>query len=439
MSWGVSVIVSEKETEVSPTELKNPDWEVKQLQEIAEIIDSCHKTPRYSTQGMAMVRASDVKEGYLNLEGALKVTREIYDEFTRNHIPQRNDIVMSRVGTYFVTSFVKTEQPFCLGQNTVIIHPQTTAKFLYYMLISPIVKRQVEQQLVGSGGQETLSLRNIRELKIPYPPLPEREVMERTLSPIDDKIELNWQVNKTLEAIGQAIFKHWFVDFEFPNEEGKPYKSSGGELVYNEVLDQEIPSGWHVKSIDEIADFLNGLALQRFPARDGEEYLPVIKIRELRQGITESSDKANLDLPTEYIVNDGDILFSWSGSLEVTIWGFGKGALNQHLFKVTSPKYPKWFFYYWILRYLPEYRQIAAGKATTMGHIQRHNLTASKVTVPDDKTLERMDRVFAPILKRVSMLKVETRILSEIRDALLPKLVSGKIRVPVPKENLETQ
>jgi type I restriction enzyme S subunit len=277
----------------------------------------------------------------------------------------------------------------------------------------------------------------IERLEYPIPRLPEQRAIAKILSDLDSKAELNQGMNKTLEAIEQAIFKRWFVDFEFPNEEGKPYKSSGGKMVYNEVLDKEIPAGWHVEPIDEIADFLNGLALQKFPARDGEEYLPVIKIRELRQGVTESSDKANLEVPREYIVNDGDILFSWSGSLEVVIWGFGKGALNQHLFKVTSSKYPKWFVYQWIVHYLPEYRQIAAGKATTMGHIQRHHLTASQVTIPDSKTLERMDHLLAPILERISRTKIETRILSEIRDSLLPKLMSGKIRVPILKEKAE--
>jgi type I restriction enzyme S subunit len=298
-------------------------------------------------------------------------------------------------------------------------------------------------QFKGVAGQtdmaEYVSLTDQRLMHITLPSPGEQRSIAHILGTLDDKIGLNQQMNKNLENIGQTIFKRWFLDFESPNEEGKPYKSSGGEMVYNEVLDKDIPKGWETKPIDEIADFLNGLALQKFPARDGEECLPVVKIRELRQGVTESSDKANLDVPEEYVVNDGDVLFSWSGSLEVVIWGFGKGALNQHLFKVTSSKYPKWFFYYWVIHYLPEYRHIAADKATTMGHIQRHHLTASQVAVPDNKTLETMDKLFAPILEKIGRIKVETRILSEIRDLTLSKLMSGKIRVPVTNENVEVQ
>jgi len=159
--------------------------------------------------------------------------------------------------------------------------------------------------------------------------------------------------------------------------------------------------------------------------------LPVIKIRELNNGITDSSDKASANIPKNYIVENGDVLFSWSGTLGIVIWGQGKGALNQHLFKVTSKSYPKWFYYYWVLHYLPSYVDIAKDKATTMGHIQRHHLSESLVAVPDNKTLEFMNRVFSPITDRIIQTKTESINLTKIRDLLLPKLMSGKIRVPL--------
>ena len=186
---------------------------------------------------------------------------------------------------------------------------------------------------------------------------------------------------------------------------------------------------WKTKPLDEVAEFLNGLALQKYPARIGEEFLPAIKIRELRNGITNQTDKANLDLPKNYIINNGDILFSWSGSLEVVIWTNGKGALNQHLFKVSSKEYPKWFYYFWTKHYLPEFRNIAEDKATTMGHIQRRHLTESEVLVPDKKSFEEMNKIMVPLIDKIINLKLESQTLSLIRDALLPKLMNGEIRV----------
>ena len=190
-----------------------------------------------------------------------------------------------------------------------------------------------------------------------------------------------------------------------------------------------IPSGWEVKPLSKIATFLNGLALQKYPARAEEDFLPVIKIAELRNGISTSTDKANTNLPTEYIVHNGDILFSWSGSLMVKVWSGEKGALNQHLFKVFSNGYPKWFYYLWVNHYLPMFQEIAADKATTMGHIQRKHLDQAKVVCPSAAFLDKMDKIFGVILSKIILNNKQIQTLTELRDTLLPRLISGKIRV----------
>ena len=168
--------------------------------------------------------------------------------------------------------------------------------------------------------------------------------------------------------------------------------------------------------------------MQNYPPTD-TEYLPVIKIAELRKGITESSGRASPEIERRYIVEDGDVLFSWSGSLEVQVWCGGRGALNQHLFKVTSNRFPKWFFLHWLKEYLPSFQAIASGKATTMGHIQRHHLTEALVVVPPAEILTRADALIGPLLSRGIQNSLESRTLASIRDALLPKLLSGEIRV----------
>ncbi len=303
---------------------------------------------------------------------------------------------------------------------------KTIDEFVYYLSRSPFVRAEVINSMVGTSGRQRVQNDIFDNLLISVPSVHEQKSIAKILSDLDSKIELNRKMNKTLEAIGQALFRRWFVDFEFPNEEGKPYKSSGGKMVESEL--GEIPQGWQIKSIDEIAVFLNGLALQKYPPK-GEESLPVIKIRELKQGIRGSTDRADINLPPEYIVEDGDILFSWSGSLEICIWCFGKGALNQHLFKVTSKNYPKWFYYYWIHQHLPEYRHIAKGKATTMGHIQRHHLSSSMVLVPQEEVLSSMSKIMNPLVNKVINNKIESKELIEIRDSLLPRLMSGRIKV----------
>jgi type I restriction enzyme S subunit len=233
--------------------------------------------------------------------------------------------------------------------------------------------------------------------------LEEQRTIAAILGALDDKIELNRRMNATLEAMAQALFREWFVV-------------------------REDSRGWDVKGLDEVADFLNGLALQKFPPED-DEYLPVIKIAQLRTNDSKGADKASGRIPPQYVVEDGDVLFSWSGSLAVVIWSGGKGALNQHLFKVSSDQYPKWFYYLWTKHHLPEFQEVAAGKATTMGHIQRHHLSEAKVLVPGPDELRKMDESMAPLPKRITSNNLESRTLASLRDALLPKLMSGEVRV----------
>lgn len=223
------------------------------------------------------------------------------------------------------------------------------------------------------------------------------------LSSLDNKIDLLHRQNKTLEALAETLFRQWFVE--------------------------EAEEGWEEKGMDEIAEFLNGLACQKFPAKVGEVGLPVIKIKELRTGITDASDIATNDVPEKYLVHNGDMLFSWSGSLDIVIWSEGKGVLNQHLFKVSSTEFPQWFYYFWVKYHLPEFQGIAEDKATTMGHIQRHHLSSATVLVPPKNKLKEMHEIINPTFEKIKSNQIQIRTLTRLRDTLLPKLMSGEVRV----------
>jgi type I restriction enzyme S subunit len=265
------------------------------------------------------------------------------------------------------------------------------------------------------------------------PPVDEQEAIGRTLGALDDKIELNRQTNETLEALARAIFKDWFVDFgpTRAKAEGRPpyLAPELWELFPDALDDEDKPEGWDAKPLDEIADFLNGLALQKYPATDSEDSLPVIKIAELRNGVSEKSGRASREVPERYVVQDGDFLFSWSGSLLARFWTEGEGALNQHLFKVTSDNYPTWFFAQWVHEHLRDFQRIAASKATTMGHIQRGHLTAAVAYAPPRAHLDVFGEVVGPLVDMTIANELESRTLAQTRDLLLPKLMSGEIRL----------
>lgn len=310
--------------------------------------------------------------------------------------------------------------------------------FTYYLLKNSALKNLVSDSAVPGLNRDAA-----HALELLIPPLDEQKRIAEILGSLDDKIELLQKQNKTLEDMAKALFKSWFVDFDVvrAKQKGLPKADIMREYHLTEELYDlfpssfadsplgPIPSGWEVKPLSKIATFLNGLALQKYPARAEEDFLPVIKIAELRNGISTSTDKANTNLPTEYIVHNGDILFSWSGSLMVKVWSGEKGALNQHLFKVFSNGYPKWFYYLWVNHYLPMFQEIAADKATTMGHIQRKHLDQAKVVCPSAAFLDKMDKIFGVILSKIILNNKQIQTLTELRDTLLPRLISGKIRV----------
>lgn len=389
------------------------DWEVKKLSDLTVKITK-GTTPttvggKFVEKGINFIKVESLKEdGTIQKEKLMHIDVKTDEMLARSRL-QKNDLLYSIAGTIGRVSIVNEDiLPANTNQAIAILRPdinKINLLYLRYALVNPELKNYLLSKVVHAV-QANLSLTEISNCPVPFPSDEEEQrAIAKILSDLDSKIELNQQVNKTVEAIGQALFKHWFIDLE------------------------EIPEGWETKHLDEIAGFLNGLALQKYTAKEGEAYLPAIKIRELRSGITEQTDKVSLNLPKEYIVEDGDILFSWSGSLEVVIWTNGKGALNQHLFKVASKEYPKWFYYYWTKHHLPNFRRIAEGKATTMGHIQKHDLSESEVLVPDKRALDKMDCLMNPILKKIIALNLETHNLAKIRDLLLPKLMSGEIRV----------
>ncbi len=410
---------------------------------IAEIQDGNHgelhpKSSDYVSSGVPFVMARDLKNGRLDLGDCAFISRQLADSL-RVGFARPGDVLLTHKATMGRVAVVPD------GFDYIMLTPQVTyyrigdeqqlsGSYLKYAFLSPGFQHQLNadsdqstRKYIGISGQ--------RRLTIPLPPLPEQRAIAHILGTLDDKIELNRRMNETLEAIARAIFKSWFVDFDpvRAKAEGRdtdlpPHIADLFPDSFEDSELGEIPSGWRVRSLDDIANFLNGLALQKYPPT-GLQSLPVIKIAQLRAGNTQGADAASANLEPDYVVEDGDVLFSWSGSLECVLWAGGRGALNQHLFKVNSDRYPKWLYYLWTHHHLAEFRLIAAGKATTMGHIQRHHLTDAKVVLPHDKLMTASTEIIGPMIESIWKREVQSRSLAEVRGALLPKLISGELRV----------
>ncbi len=394
---------------------------------------------KFTESGIGFVKVESITDRGIRQDRLAYINAATHDLLSRSKL-QSGDILFSIAGTIGRVALVPDEiLPANTNQALAIIRPSPDVidpKFLFYRLRDLTVLDDARARVVQSV-QANYSLSELGNLQIALPSLSEQHSITYVLSTLDDKIELSHRMNRTLEDIARALFTSWFVDFDPVRAKAEGRQPEGMDVemaalfpdAFEETELGQVPAGWEIHSLDEIASYLNGLALQRFPVT-GDESLPAIKIAQLRRGDSVGADRVGVDVPPEYIVEDGDVLFSWSGSLEVEIWCGGRGALNQHLFKVTSPRFPMWFYYLWTKYHLPDFRAIAASKATTMGHIQRHHLKDALALAPPPALLALMDVVMSPIIQRIIAGRIESRSLAETRDMLLPKLLSGELTIP---------
>jgi len=370
------------------------------------------KSSDYSLYGIPLIKIGNIQNRIVTIDKAGDcVSDDIVNNKISKYFLEDGDVLIAMTGQGSVGRVGRLK----LKGATKPLLNQRVGKFLcdeaginldylYYVLSSD--KYQEILFHSGSGsGQPNLSPEIVLDTEIPVPKYEVQKAIAEVLLSLDDKIDLLERQNRTLEQLAETLFRQWFVE--------EPHES------------------WQEKSLDEIAEFLNGLACQKFRPQQNEGRLPVIKIKEMKTGITKSSDFATSNVPQKYIVKDGDLLFSWSGSLDVMLWFGGNGVLNQHLFKVTSQDFPQWLCYFWIKYHLDEFKGIAEDKSTTMGHIQRHHLSQAKVFIPNSKELEKMDRVIDPVFKKLKSNQIQIRTLTRLRDALLPKLISGEMEVGI--------
>ena len=339
-------------------------------------------------------------------------------------------VIVGRKGAYRGVHY--SHEPFFAIDTAFYLKPKTEidAKWAYYQLLTQDINGMDSGSAIPSTSRD-----DFYALPVTIPPLPEQRAIAHILGTLDDKIELNRRMNQTLEAMASAIFQDWFVDFgpvRAKLEGQDPYLPLElWDLFPDDLVDSElgdIPEGWEVKALDDIADYQNGLALQRFRPGDNEDRLPAVKIAQLRTGKADAGEWARATIRPECIIENGDVIFSWSGSLMVKVWCGGRAALNQHLFKVTSKVYPRWFYFQRIESHLSDFQSIAADKTTTMGHIKREHLSSAKCVIPDQTFLKTVDEILRPLFTKQVSVNLCSNALESQRDTLLPKLISGEIK-----------
>ena len=302
----------------------------------------------------------------------------------------------------------KTNRVYLHNQRIGLVdvyNPKADKMFIYWLMRTQKYQKTIVATSSGSTVKHTSPSR-IYDVEVDLPPIDVQKKIAAILSALDEKIAINRAINDNLQQQAKAIFSKEFLTLE------------------------TLPIGWERASLIDIADYLNGLAMQKYRPTADETGIPVLKIKELRQGCCDdNSELCSPNIKSEYIIHDGDVIFSWSGSLLVDFWCGGICGLNQHLFKVTSSNYDKWFYYSWTKHHLDRFVVVAADKATTMGHIKRDELAKAEVLIPNEADYKRIRTLLQPIYDLIITNRIENKRLAKIRDILLPKLMSGELDV----------
>ena len=435
----------ENGTTITMERAHDRQWSTVQLGEVVDLLTGFpFRSDEYVSDPEAprLLRGANIAQGNLRWDKAKRWPQEASEHLAPYWL-RKGDVVIAMDRPWIEaglksSSVRETDLPALLVQRVARLRgtDRLDTRFLGYVIGCHDFAQHILSVQTGTAVPH-ISAQQIKEFKFLLPDVREQRAIAHVLGTLDDKIELNRRMNETLEAMARALFKSWFVDFD-PVRAKMEGRDTGlaqdiADLFPDRLVDSEmgeIPEGWAVVPLDGIARFQNGLALQKFRPAQNEARLPVVKIAQMRAGKANSREWASAAIKPECIIDDGDVLFSWSGSLLVTMWCGGRAALNQHLFRVTSEKYPKWFYLHSLLSHLPTFRQIAQDKATTMGHIRRHHLTEALCVSPPDGVIAELSDMFSCLLERQVATELSNRTLAALRDTLLPKLISGEFRVP---------
>ena len=373
------------------------------------IVDNRGKTVPTAPSGHKLIATNCVTNNTLFpvYDKIRYLSEETYQTWFRAH-PIPGDILFVNKGTPGRVCLVPDPVDFCIAQDMIALRADESKIYPKY-LFTVLRSREIQQQIYNTNVGDVIPHFKKQFLDQLLIPIPERSIQESIgdlYYVLSLKAERNKKINDNLYAQAKAIFDNHFINID------------------------AIPAGWRKGNLLDIANYLNGLAMQKFRPQGHEIGLPVLKIKELRQGsCDDSSELCSLSIKPEYIIHNGDVIFSWSGSLLVDIWCGGTCGLNQHLFKVTSDVYDKWFYYLWTAHHLARFIAIAADKATTMGHIKREELAKAEVLIPCEEDYTSFNSIMQPIFELIISNRIESRKLAALRDELLPKLMTGEIDV----------
>lgn len=398
-------------------------WKEVTLEEISSKIgDGLHGTPKYDELGeYYFINGNNLQNGKIIINNTTnKISEHEYTKIKKD----LNDrtILLQINGTIGNLAFYKGEK-IALGKSACYINlvPEVNKYYIRYVLEFDDFQKYALLYATGSTIKN-LGLKAVRNYKFNLPPLETQKKIASILSGYDDLIENNLKRIKILEEMAQQTYEEWFVRMRFPGHESATINSETG-----------LPEGWEKVKLGDLGEYLNGFAFK--PGDFEDNGFPIIKIKEMKAGLsTDTPRYSGSRVPDKYFVETGDILFSWSATLDVVIWAEEKGYVNQHLFKVTPNKfYSRAFVFFSIKESLKIFDGLTTG--ATMKHIKRKELDFVIINKPSVDIMEVFRNKVDPMITTILNLQSQNQRLREARDILLPRLMMGMVEVDNLKEN----
>lgn len=411
----------------------------KTLDEVAYVIDSLHQTPQYQEHGFPMVRIVDINNDFLDLRNCLSVSKEVFLEHNKNHIPQKGDIIITRVGSFGMLSYVNTDEPFCLGQNIAIISPKKNGLFLYYYLKSPYIQNIIHGNSGGSS-YKCISLEEIKKLPFCDEGLNSKKIGD-LLFLLDSKINCNRKICDELESMAKTLYDYWFTQFDFPDENGKHYRTSGGAMEWNEQLKREIPKGWKRTTLDEVCSFRNGINYDK--TIEGNKDYRIINVRNISAStlLINEDELDEICLPSEqadrYLISASDIIIARSGTPGATrlFCSESKNVIFCGFIICATPKMENQKFY--LTMVLKSLEGTAATKTggSILQNVSQDTLKSLNVVIPPEDILSQFNERVSSFIDLIQEKVNENNELIKLRDWLLPMLMNGQATVLDPEPN----
>lgn len=424
-----------------------PGWTCKRLVDCTvdgNITYGIVQPGQHVVDGVPIVRVNNFNNGQLRVDEVMRVSQEIEDKYSRTRL-EGGEVLLTLVGSTGQSVVVPNAlKGWNVARAIAVVRPQPNigANWIDICLQTKEVHQFLNER-ANTTVQKTLNLADVREIPILIPPSGIKARVESVALAISEKIAMNRRIIKTLEQMAQALFKSWFVSFDpvrarMVGRQPEGMDAATSALFPSMLVEVEpsigmMPQGWEAISLYDTAAYVNGAAFKANDFSTDGSGLPIIKIAELKQGVTAQTKFTEKDFQPKYSIDSGDVCYSWSGSPETSLdvfrWLGGPGWLNQHIFKLVCSSQKQKVFAYYLLKHMrPILVQTAMDKQTTgLGHVTVADMKRIKVVYPDSAALEMFYEKVKPLYEQCELLEKQCSALEQLRNSLLPKLLSGEV------------